>query len=146
MLGTASTPADNAALPVPLKTYTGKILYIDFWASWCGPCAQSFPWLNQIQAKFGDRLTIVAVNVDTDTASAKAFLSRHPAAFDVVYDPAGELADRYHINGMPSTVILAADGHLLHQHSGFYDAKTGDYEAAIRDALQKSTPSTGNVP
>jgi len=146
MLVTASSWADNAALPVPLKTYKGKILYIDFWASWCAPCAQSFPWLNRMQAKFGNRLTVVAVNVDTDPAAAKAFLSRHPADFDVVYDPAGELAEQYHIDGMPSAVILDVDGHLIHRHSGYYDARSGDYEAAILNAINTSTSSTGNAP
>ena len=146
MLVTASTWADNAALPVSLKNYKGKVLYIDFWASWCGPCAQSFPWLNRMQAKFGNRLTVVAINVDTDPAAAKAFLNRHPAAFDVVYDPAGELAEQYHIDGMPSAVILDADAHLIHRHSGFQDARTGDYETAILNAINISTPSTGNAP
>lgn len=145
MLGAAAASADTV-LAAPLKTYAGRIVYVDFWASWCGPCAQSFPWLNRMQAKYGDRLSIVAINLDTDSAAAKDFLSRHPAHFDVLYDPAGQLAERYRIGGMPSAVILGADGAVVHQHSGFRDADTGDYEAAIRSVVNTSSTSTGSAP
>ncbi len=145
MLGAADASADTV-LAAPLKAYAGRVVYVDFWASWCGPCAQSFPWLNRMQAKYGDRLSIVAVNLDTDSAAAKDFLSRHPAHFDVLYDPAGQLAERYRIGGMPSAVILGADGAVVHQHSGFRDADIGDYEAAIGSAVNTSSTSTGSAP
>ena len=146
MLVSASVLADDEALAAQLKAHAGKIVYVDFWASWCGPCAQSFPWLNQMQAKYGDRLAIVAVNLDSDAAAAQAFLKLHPAHFEVLYDPAGQLAERYRIDGMPSTVILDAGGHIAHQHSGFLDARRGDYEAAIRSVIDSSSISTGSAP
>src|SRR5689334_24938707 len=97
----------GAAEPLPqqLAPYEGKIVYLDFWASWCGPCAQSFPWLNQMQEKYGKDLTIVGVNVDTEAGAADKFLKRHPARFDIVRDPAGTLPELYKIDGMPSSLL-----------------------------------------
>lgn len=146
MLSSGVARASNDALPAALAPYAGKILYVDFWASWCGPCAQSFPWLNEMQAKYGKQLSIVAVNVDAQTGDAKSFLGRHPAQFDVVYDAKGELAERYHIDGMPSAVILDTSGHVIHQHSGFRSAQTTDYEAAIRKAIDTPATSSGGSP
>lgn len=130
VLGSAAT-----SLPAPLAAYAGEIVYLDFWASWCGPCAQSFPWLNEMQAKYGDRLKIVAVNVDSDPAAARQFLDRHAARFEVRYDPRGQLAELYRIKGMPDSLILDRSGDVLHQHEGFRSERVADYEAAIRQAL-----------
>ena len=127
--------AADAPPPAPLAAYSGKVVYVDFWASWCGPCAESFPWLNQMQAKYGSDLAIVGVNVDTDAKAADRFLTQHPARFDILRDPAGALPEHYKIEGMPSSVILDANGRVLHQHSGFRSAKAEEYEAAIRAAL-----------
>ncbi len=128
-----------APKPVPvdaaLKPYAGKIVYVDFWASWCTPCAESFPWLNTLQLKFGPRLVVVGVNVDeSDTASAR-FLKRHPATFDVIRDAKGRIAEHYNIPGMPTSLILDEQGRLLHVHAGFESERIEEYEAAIRAAL-----------
>lgn len=123
------------SLPAPLAAYAGQVVYLDFWASWCGPCAQSFPWLNEMQAKYGDRLKIVAVNVDTDPAAARQFLDRHSARFEIRYDPQGQLAELYRIKGMPDSLILDRTGAVLHQHEGFRSERAADYEAAIQQAL-----------
>lgn len=127
--------ATAADTPPELSAYDGRIVYLDFWASWCGPCAESFPWLNEMQAKYGRSLAIVGVDVDTDARAADAFLAKHPAAFDIVRDPKGALPERYTIEGMPSAVILDASGRVLHRHSGFRRADASEYEAAIRAAL-----------
>jgi cytochrome c biogenesis protein CcmG, thiol:disulfide interchange protein DsbE len=133
----------RAGQPAPqaLNPYKGKVVYLDFWASWCGPCAQAFPWLNRMQEKYGDDLVVVGVNVDTDAKAADAFLSRHPAHFDIVRDPEGKLPELFHVQGMPGAVLIGPDGTVLHQHSGFREKKTDEYEAAIREALpHEGTP------
>lgn len=127
--------AVDAPTPPALARYAGQVVYVDFWASWCGPCAQSFPWLNQMHARYGNALTVVGVNVDTDAGAADLFLQRHPAHFDIVRDPTGALPERYNIEGMPSSVILDRDGRVLYQHSGFRSQDTAAYEAAIQKAL-----------
>jgi thiol-disulfide isomerase/thioredoxin len=122
-------------LPAALSAYQGKLVYLDFWASWCGPCAESFPWLNRMHDKYAGQLVIVGVNVDTDGKAADAFLAKHPARFDILRDPAGKLPEHYAIEGMPSSVLIAPDGRVLHRHAGFRGADAESYEAAIRAAL-----------
>jgi cytochrome c biogenesis protein CcmG/thiol:disulfide interchange protein DsbE len=133
----AAAAAGDKPLPQALSAYEGKLVYVDFWASWCGPCAESFPWLNQLQEKYGADLAVVGVNVDTDAKAADKFLQKHPARFDIVRDPAGALPELYRIEGMPSAVLLGADGRVLHQHSGFRPKEIAEYEAAIRAALPR---------
>ena len=135
--GMSAAAADSPTLPPALAAYSGKLVYVDFWASWCGPCAQSFPWLNQVQEKYGAALAVVGVNVDTDGKAADGFLAKHPARFDIVRDPDGRLAELYQIEGMPSSVLIGPDGRVLHQHSGFRTQQVAEYEAAIRAALPR---------
>lgn len=136
LLSLAATGAYAAdPLPPALSAYEGKVVYLDFWASWCGPCGESFPWLNEMQAKYGKDMTIVGINVDADARAADKFLQKHPARFDIVKDPAGQLPEHYRIEGMPSAVILDGRGRVLHQHSGFRPEQKQEYEAAIRAAL-----------
>jgi len=129
--------AGAADLPAALDAYKGKLVYVDFWASWCSPCGQSFPWLNQMQEKYGTELVVVGVGVDTDAKAGDAFLKKHPARFDIVRDPDGKLAELYAIEGMPSSVLIGPDGRVLHKHSGFRIHQTAEYEAAIRAALPR---------
>lgn len=131
--------AANASLPPSLVKAVdhraGALIYLDFWASWCGPCAESFPWLNDLRQQYRDRLVVVGVNVDTQPADARAFLAKHPASFPIVYDTNGELAARYAIQGMPSGVLIDRDGKILAQHSGFLESSIPDYDGAIDKAL-----------
>lgn len=135
-LALVSTAAFASPVPESLAAPPGKPVYVDFWASWCVPCAQSFPWLNTVQARFGEELHVVGVNVDSDPAAAARFLRRFPAQFALAYDPEGALAAHYQLQGMPSAVLLAADGTVLWQHSGFRSEDIPAYEAAILRALK----------
>jgi cytochrome c biogenesis protein CcmG/thiol:disulfide interchange protein DsbE len=133
----AANAAEAPPLPPALAGYQGKLVYLDFWASWCGPCAESFPWLNRMHDKYGADLVVVGVNVDESARAADGFLAKHPARFDIVRDPAGKLPEHYRIEGMPSSVLIGADGRVLHQHSGFRAEQADEYEAAIRAALPR---------
>lgn len=135
LLHCSSASSDGPALAPPLAPYLGRVVYVDFWASWCTPCARSFPWLNAMKAKYGQQLTIVGVNVDAEKSAANRFLARHPATFEVVYDPSGALAARYDIDGMPTSLILDASGSVVHRHRGFHEGQVLGYEEAIRQAL-----------
>jgi thiol-disulfide isomerase/thioredoxin len=116
--------------------YKGKVVYIDFWASWCGPCRESFPWMNAMQQKYSkDGLVILAVNVDTDKASAAKFLATHPAQFDIWYDPKGELAKQFAVQTMPSSFVLGRDGKPAAKHNGFHQKKIGQYETELQQLL-----------
>jgi cytochrome c biogenesis protein CcmG, thiol:disulfide interchange protein DsbE len=131
MLGAA-----RAAPPPALAPVEGRVIWVDFWASWCVPCRRSFPWLNAMQRKYGSRgLQIIAVNVDKDRALADAFLAEVPAEFSLRFDPAGDLAKQFEVQTMPSSFVLDADGNVLERHFGFRTADTADYERGIREAL-----------
>jgi thiol-disulfide isomerase/thioredoxin len=136
-------PAPAFTLPglkgdVSLESLRGKAVLVDFWASWCGPCRQSFPWMNDLQKRYGDKgLAIVAVNLDKDREFANAFLSEVPASFTVVFDPAGTTAERYKVKAMPTTVLVSADGHVLVTHTGFDARHAPEFEAQIAEALPR---------
>ena len=119
-----------------LSQYKGKTVYLDFWASWCGPCKQSFPWMNDMQTRFGGKgLQVVAVNVDQKTEDAKAFLEANPALFDVAFDPSGKVPRSYAIKGMPTSVLIGPDGRVLMVHTGFKDEHRAELEKHIQQAL-----------
>ena len=119
-----------------LADYKGKTVYLDFWASWCGPCRQSFPWLNDMQARYGDKgLRVIGVNVDQNSKDARAFLKQHPASFDIAFDDAGKVPRAYAIKGMPTSVLIGPDGRLLSVHNGFRNDYRQDREQEIRRSL-----------
>ena len=119
-----------------LADYKGKTVYLDFWASWCGPCKQSFPWMNDMQSRYASKgLRVLAINVDQKSDDAKTFLNDNPARFDVAYDQAGKAPRSYAIKGMPTSVLIGPDGKVLAVHSGFKDEQRGELEQQIRQAL-----------
>jgi thiol-disulfide isomerase/thioredoxin len=121
---------------VQLAKYQGKLVYVDFWASWCGPCRQSFPWMNEMQAKYGARgLQVVGVNLDAKTDDARRFLAETPARFAIAFDPAGATPRAYGIKGMPSSVLIGPDGKVLYEHAGFKEADRAELEQVIKKAL-----------
>jgi thiol-disulfide isomerase/thioredoxin len=121
---------------VKLSDYKGKTVYLDFWASWCGPCKQSFPWMNEMQSRYGAKgFRVVGVNVDQKTDDAKAFLKDTPARFDVAFDQTGKTPKTYAIKGMPTSVLIGADGKVISVHSGFRNEQRAELEAQIQQAL-----------
>jgi thiol-disulfide isomerase/thioredoxin len=128
----------RAAPPAALAPVEGRVIWVDFWASWCVPCRRSFPWLNSMQRKYGPQgLQIIAVNLDKDRALADQFLAEVPAEFALRFDPAAALAKEFGVQAMPSSFLLDADGHVLASHAGFRAADTADYERAIQAALKE---------
>jgi thiol-disulfide isomerase/thioredoxin len=122
--------------PVSLAALKGKVVYVDFWASWCGPCRQSFPWMNALQARYAAKgLQVVGVNVDARRADADRFLAEVPATFAIGFDAQGDTPRRYAIKGMPTSVLIGADGKVIQVHNGFRDEDRKALEAAIDGAL-----------
>ncbi|MFT6987424.1 MAG: cytochrome c biogenesis protein CcmG/thiol:disulfide interchange protein DsbE [Psychromonas sp.] len=121
-----------------LTQYENKVVYLDFWASWCGPCRKSFPWLNEMQAKYQDQgLVIIGINLDRDIKNANNFLNTFPANFRLYSDPQGLLATNYKVVGMPSSYLFSGDGELEESHIGFKKSKQKAYEASIVKLLQQ---------
>lgn len=131
----AAQPAGTAG-QLDLAAYRGKVVYLDFWASWCGPCRQSFPWMNRMHHQYGkDGLVVLAVNMDQVRGDADGFLKKFPADFAIHFDPAGQLAQSFKVRGMPTSVLLDRDGKTLLVHEGFRSKDPPELEASIRKAL-----------
>jgi thiol-disulfide isomerase/thioredoxin len=119
-----------------LQDYRGKVVYLDFWASWCKPCQKSFPWMNALQKKLsGKDFKIVTINVDKNAADMEAFLQHLPAHFTIYHDPNGSLAEKFQLPGMPTAFIIDKTGKAMHKHVGFFKNKIPQLEAEIEALL-----------
>jgi len=126
------------ATTIDLERLRGQVVYVDFWASWCGPCRRSFPWMNEMQQRFGDRgLTIVAINVDAKREDAERFLRQFPATFAVVYDGGGATPRAYGVKAMPSSFIVDARGRIAAIESGFHEDRRAAIEETIRSLITR---------
>ena len=129
-------PGVNGA--VKLEQYRGKLVYLDFWASWCGPCKRSFPWMSAMQKQYGPAgLQVIAVNLDARREDANLFLNATPAGFTIAFDPAGSMAKQYGIMGMPSSALIDRDGKVLSMHTGFNDTDRAALEARLKAGLRQ---------
>lgn len=138
LLGAPSVGATASpeAPPLNLAQYRGRVVYLDFWASWCGPCKQSFPWMEAMKDAYAAKgLAIVAVDLDRHKSDANRFLSRFHAGFDVLYDPKGSLAERYKVNAMPTSLVIDRTGKLRFTHVGFTPADAEAYEHQVEQLL-----------
>lgn len=121
-----------------LEQYKNKVVYLDFWASWCGPCRKSFPWLNSIESKYKDQgLVVIGINLDNEFANAEDFLKAVPAEFALFSDPSAVWADQYKLIGMPSSFVLDGNGEIRHRHVGFKKASIDSYEESIVSLLNE---------
>ena len=118
-----------------LEDYAGKVVYVDFWASWCGPCRESFPFMANISRQFSADLVVVAINVDEDKDDAMRFLGLFEVPFDIVYDPQGQLAGGFDVPVMPTSYLFDREGQLLMRHSGFNRSDTDDLQQVIKEAV-----------
>lgn len=131
-----SIPGNNRQ--IKLSDFRGKLVYLDFWASWCGPCKKSFPWMNALQEKYSQRgFTVLAVNLDTKTEDSELFLSKVPANFLIGFDKQGELPKQFQVQGMPSSVLIDREGKIIAIHKGFNENSAKKIEEEIEIQLQK---------
>ena len=123
---------------VSLAKLSGKVVYLDFWASWCAPCRKSFPWMQELQSRYKDKgLVVIAVNLDKNNDKAKEFLKQFPNDFIVAFDPDGKVAEQYKVMGMPSSYLIDPKGQIYFSHIGFREADTDQLETQIRKLLKQ---------
>jgi thiol-disulfide isomerase/thioredoxin len=138
LLAAAAVPAAADRGPLDLEAHRGKVVVVDFWASWCVPCRRSFPWMNAMHEKYaGDGLVIIGVNLDSDAGEAATFLRDYPAGFDIVYDPNGEIAEAFGVVAMPSSYIIDREGNQVTRHLGFKVRNQDEYEALLVETLKR---------
>ncbi|TAN64961.1 MAG: TlpA family protein disulfide reductase [Methylobacter sp.] len=124
--------------PVSLSQFSGKVVYVDFWASWCAPCRTSFPLLNKLQQKLKDQgFEVVAINLDEDHANAEKFLKDFPVTFTLLHDSKGEWADKYVVDSMPTSFIVDRQGVIQNIHHGFTSGDINELDQKIIQLLAK---------
>lgn len=121
---------------ISLESLRGKVVYLDFWASWCGPCRVSFPLLEQMRNELGaDGLEVYAINVDEDEADALQFLADVPVSYPVVRDGDGSIPQLYGILGMPTGYLIDREGIVREIHQGFRKSDGAKLRSAIVQLL-----------
>lgn len=104
-----------------LKDYRGKVIYLDFWASWCGPCRQSLPALSKLQSELGKQdFEVIAINLDANPEDGLAFLKQYPVTYTVLSDPVGQSSRLYDLVGLPTSVLIDKHGVLVSSFQGFH--------------------------
>jgi thiol-disulfide isomerase/thioredoxin len=129
--------ASRAGGEVSLADLKGQVVMINFWASWCGPCRQEFPALDQIYAKYKPMgFTLVAINVESEKSDAEKFLSATPASFPILFDPDNTVSGKYGVSAMPTTVLVDRQGRVRWQHRAYKPGDEAKYIEQIRAALR----------
>jgi cytochrome c biogenesis protein CcmG, thiol:disulfide interchange protein DsbE len=106
--------------PIRLADYRGKVVFVDFWASWCSPCREALPMYEKLSGEFPTSdFAVVAINVDENAADAKKFLAEHPVKYTIVQNPKGDIPKAFGIDGMPSSYLIDRDGTIRDRHVGF---------------------------
>ncbi len=129
-----SLPGDKET--ITLSDYKGRVVYLDFWASWCGPCRKSFPWMNELHTRFnGENFAIIAINLDESRQLSEKFIADTQPAFTIAYDNEGRSAESYKVMGMPSSYLIDKGGNIVSRHVGFRQKDKQKLELEIASLL-----------
>ena len=132
-------PSSGSDARVGLAQYKGKVVFVDFWASWCGPCRQSLPLYEKLRAELAhEDFAILAINLDENAADAKAFLVEHPVSYTILSDPAGDVPKSFGLVGMPTSYLIDRDGIVRSVHTGFDPADIAKLRGEIQALLGKA--------
>jgi peroxiredoxin len=154
LLGTAAGVATAAAAvgsPAPdftlrvldgpnlrLQEQRGKVVLVNFWATWCGPCRKEMPHLNRIADKYrSSGLVMLGINVDDDVRNAAELASKLGVKFPVLLDTDKKVSKLYDLNSMPSTLVIDRNGRVRYLHRGYQDGYEDLYDKQIRDLLKE---------
>ncbi|MDF1584567.1 MAG: TlpA disulfide reductase family protein [Methyloprofundus sp.] len=130
----ALSKLSNSQQPIEFSQFAGKVLYIDFWASWCPPCLKSFPFLNELHRHYHkDGLQIIGINLDEELEDAETFLREYPPEFTVASDLTKQCSQSLGVVAMPSSYLIDRNGIIRHIHLGFRSGET----KALREKVQQ---------
>ena len=137
-------PAPGFALPdsngslTSLDDYSGQVVVINFWASWCGPCREEMPLLNELHARYESLgFTMLGINVEEDSSAADDFLKSTPVTFPILYDRENAVSKLYDVIAMPSTVVIGRDGTVRYIHHGYESGDENAYQDYIRQLIRE---------
>jgi peroxiredoxin len=133
-----AAPALSGKGTVELARYRGKVVYLDFWASWCAPCLKAIPEIEAMRSEFpSDAFQILAVNLDQKKAKALRFLEKHPIGYPSASDPKGRLPGQFGLETMPTSYLIDADGVIRYVHRGFKRGDGSKLRQEIRALLER---------
>jgi thiol-disulfide isomerase/thioredoxin len=133
-----SVPSLEGGRTINVADFRGSVVYLDFWASWCGPCRQSLPFMNELHRELaGKGLSIVAVSVDKTADEARAFLAQYPAQFTIALDTAGACPRAYELQGMPSSYVIDRKGVVQAVHTGFRNSDKAGIRTQLLELLSE---------
>jgi thiol-disulfide isomerase/thioredoxin len=136
-----SLPTFDSAPAVSLADLRGKVVFVDFWASWCSPCRQSLPLYDKLRNDFAPAdFVILAIGLDEDVADAKGFLAEHPVKYTTLQNPQGDVAKAFDLKGMPSSYLIDRAGVVRARHIGFEPKDIDVLKTQIADLLGKPAP------
>ena len=142
--GLTGQPAPDFALKsstgenLRLSEYRGDVVMINFWATWCGPCRQEMPLLDELYTQYQPLgFTILGVNVEEDSSKAKKLLEEIPVNFPVLFDNDSEVSKLYDVVAMPSTVLVDRDGNVRYLHQGYKPGYEEAYQQQVRALVRE---------
>ena len=131
------TLKDLSGNDISLESFKGKVVFLDFWATWCSPCKEELPELEHIYKKFkGEGLEVIGISTDKSASNVVRFLEKKPVSFTILTDTEGDVASRYKLPGMPTAFIIDKEGIVRHIHFGFSKALITSYEENISELLK----------
>jgi peroxiredoxin len=131
-----AAPALAGKGTVSLAQYRGKVVYLDFWASWCAPCLKAIPEIETMRKELAnDGFQVVAVNLDTSTRKALRFLAKNPIGYPSASDPKGRLPKQFGVDTMPTSYLIDGEGVIRYVHRGFQRGDGTKLRAEIRKLL-----------
>jgi thiol-disulfide isomerase/thioredoxin len=144
LVGTPAPVCDLSPLAgserIDMRDFHGKVLYVDFWASWCGPCAKAFPFMNAMDRDYRGRgLRILGINVDEKVEDAHRFLARSPASFALAADASGRCPRAFSVEAMPSSYLVDRAGVVRYVHRGFRPAQAAQLRTMVEALLSERT-------
>lgn len=121
-----------------LSEYRGDVVMINFWASWCAPCRQEMPLLEELYKKYNDLgFTLLAVNVEEDSSKADDLLGEVLVTFPVLFDNTNKVSKLYNVVAMPSTVIVDRDGNMRYLHRGYLPGYEEEYNKQVKELIRE---------
>ena len=121
-----------------LSQFKGQVVMLNFWATWCGPCQQEMPLLDQMYKTYkAAGFTLLGISVDTDKAAVTGLLARRPVSFTVLLDPKNKVSSEYHVEEMPSTILIDRKGDIRYVHRGYKPGDENEYQDRIRQLIQE---------